>query len=224
MDSYKNIARLKDTINIPVIDNGEPLAVLDPAIFKIDIRKKDMENLIGPRIFLRRSVLEKLILANTELQKAYPESQLLVTYGYRSPEVQQKYFNEKLDIINATSPDFSEEEKVELAHSMSAHPDSAGHTCAAAVDLSIWNNAIAKEWDMGSAIAEFGDIAYTFYPELSKDQKSNRLLLQTLLVQAGFAPFLGEWWHFSYGDKEWAFYYKQPNAIYGIIPLAAVAS
>lgn len=25
----------------------------------------------------------------------------------------------------------------------------------------------------------------------------------------------GEWWHFSYGDKEWAYADKMPDALYG---------
>jgi len=43
----------------------------------------------------------------------------------------------------------------------------------------------------------------------------NRILLRYLLKKQGFAPYDGEWWHFSYGDREWAFYYKKKNAIYG---------
>lgn len=35
-------------------------------------------------------------------------------------------------------------------------------------------------------------------------QKENRFLLQDLMLLVGFAPYYGEWWHFSYGDREWA--------------------
>jgi len=30
----------------------------------------------------------------------------------------------------------------------------------------------------------------------------------------GFTNYAGEWWHFSYGDKEWAKYYGEQAAIY----------
>lgn len=30
----------------------------------------------------------------------------------------------------------------------------------------------------------------------------------------GFAPYDGEWWHFSFGDKEWAFYYKKEATLF----------
>jgi len=34
------------------------------------------------------------------------------------------------------------------------------------------------------------------------------------MVEAGFAPFTGEWWHFSYGDREWAAIWGRDAAIY----------
>ncbi|MDR3125675.1 MAG: hypothetical protein LBU20_01195 [Candidatus Nomurabacteria bacterium] len=27
------------------------------------------------------------------------------------------------------------------------------------------------------------------------------------MMSQGFAPYDGEWWHFSYGDREWAAWY-----------------
>lgn len=41
------------------------------------------------------------------------------------------------------------------------------------------------------------------------------MLLRDCMLTAGFAPYDGEWWHFSYGERDWAHYYKKPNAIYG---------
>ena len=34
------------------------------------------------------------------------------------------------------------------------------------------------------------------------------------MLEQEFAPYDGEWWHFSYGDREWAFYYKKEKALY----------
>jgi D-alanyl-D-alanine dipeptidase len=55
---------------------------------------------------------------------------------------------------------------------------------------------------------------FTFSPFIGKEAWNNRQLLRYVMLSAGFAPFDGEWWHFSYGDREWAFYYKKPYAIY----------
>ncbi len=43
-------------------------------------------------------------------------------------------------------------------------------------------------------------------------------LLRRAMAQAGFAPFNGEWWHFSYGDREWAAVWNAPFALYTHLP------
>jgi zinc D-Ala-D-Ala dipeptidase len=70
---------------------------------------------------------------------------------------------------------------------------------------------------MGCGLGDFDDLALipTFAPGLTDDQRANRALLHDAMVAAGFAPFYGEWWHFSYGDREWAAFYERPAALYG---------
>jgi D-alanyl-D-alanine dipeptidase len=78
-----------------------------------------------------------------------------------------------------------------------------------------------KELDMGTSIADFsqGKKIWTFFPSISSETRENRWLLRRLLMREGFAPFDGEWWHFSYGDREWAKYYDKKEAIYDSIKL-----
>lgn len=69
--------------------------------------------------------------------------------------------------------------------------------------------------DMGTEPGDYSTkICYTDSPEITDFQKNNRHMLQKIMMEFGFAPYPGEWWHFSYGDKEWAKYYNQSNAIY----------
>jgi D-alanyl-D-alanine dipeptidase len=42
------------------------------------------------------------------------------------------------------------------------------------------------------------------------------------MMQEGFAPFDGEYWHFSYGDKERAYYYCKPYAMYNQVSMNKV--
>jgi D-alanyl-D-alanine dipeptidase len=44
------------------------------------------------------------------------------------------------------------------------------------------------------------------------------------MTSVGFAPFDGEWWHFSYGDREWAYFYKKKNALYGQIKVGRLGN
>lgn len=48
----------------------------------------------------------------------------------------------------------------------------------------------------------------------SPEQAQRRSLLHDLMVAEDFAPFYGEWWHFSYGDREWAAFYNVEKAMY----------
>ena len=217
LEDYKKITQLSDTINIPITENGEKMVSLSPNNFKIEYKKLDMLPLFGSNIFVREQVALKLEAAQSELKKINKDFQLLISYGYRKPEIQESYFNSALERAQEMKKNLSEEEYLELAHSMSAHTKSAGHTVGGAIDLTIWDSKNGTEIDMGSKISEFGDIAYTLYPHINENQKGNRLLLQKIMMDQGFAPFLGEWWHFSFGDKEWAFYYKQPSALYDVV-------
>lgn len=221
--SYKDqITRLRDTQQVVTQENWAPMVILDPEIFRIQYLKPDMVPLIGNRMFARQPVVEKLTRIQEKLNQDGQGYQLHIAYAYRSPEIQQQYFLKAYQTISVDQSGLSKEEMSERAHSMVADPQVAGHPTGAAVDLTLWNKMAGASIDMGSGIAEFGDIAYTNFPDLTDEQKHNRLYLQKLLMNEDFAPFLGEWWHFSYGDKEWAYYYRRPNALYDIVPLSSV--
>lgn len=223
IDYKENIVKLKDTVNFPVKEDGSPMIHLDKGIFKTEyFRKKDGESLLGEQMYVRKDVAEKLLNIQNSIQSEYPKLRLFIRYGYRPYEVQKEYFEKQLEKANEKYPDLNEDQRMELAHSKAAHPDTAGHTTGGAIDITLWDSESNKEVDMGSGVAQFPDIIYTFYPDISEEQKKSRLYLQKKMIEENFAPFLGEWWHFSYGDKEWAFYYKKPNAIYDKLELRDV--
>ncbi len=148
------------------------------------------------------------------LEKILAHAKLLVVYAYRHPDVQQKYFLKQLDLMKQKYNFLSEEQLFEKVHQLIAVPEVAGHPTGGAVDLSI--QVKGKMLDMGTDIADFSDSEKIkpFSRQLTDVQQKNRLLLRSIMKRSGFAPFDGEWWHFSYGDKEWAAYYKKPYAIY----------
>jgi zinc D-Ala-D-Ala dipeptidase len=39
------------------------------------------------------------------------------------------------------------------------------------------------------------------------------------MVEAGFAPYQLEWWHFSFGDQNWAAYYGLESSLYAAATL-----
>jgi D-alanyl-D-alanine dipeptidase len=48
----------------------------------------------------------------------------------------------------------------------------------------------------------FGDGANATYDISEGAGLNNRLLLLNAMVDAGFTPYYGEYWHFMYGDIE----------------------
>ena len=216
----KPILQYTDLITVPVQDNGEPL--LDVSNLLPDVlceyQKLDMLSYVGNRFFLRRGVIERLRLAFIALKKELPHWRLKLVYAYRHPEIQTKYFETRRNEIRSRNPDLTEDEVRDRAHLLSASPDVAGHPTGGAIDITIISGTGA-ELDMGTGIADFsqGEKIQTFFPSLSEKQKEYRLLLRELLMKQEFAPFDGEWWHFSYGDREWAKYYEKPASFYSTI-------
>lgn len=51
----------------------------------------------------------------------------------------------------------------------------------------------------------------TFSDEISGQQATNRKFLHDYMVGQGFSPFYGEWWHFSYGDREYGAIYSDSS-------------
>lgn len=183
-----------------------------------EYNKDDMRQYTGNVIYVRNSLAQKLGNVNAEL--AASNLHLKVVYGYRHPEVQQAYFAKRQVEILAEKPDLSGVDLERYTHNFVAVPDVAGHPAGAAVDVTIVD-ASGEQLDMGTGIADYSDplFIHTFDPRTTKEQRNNRLVLHDLMVDQGFAPFYGEWWHFSYGDREWAAFNHKKIARYGAIEL-----
>jgi len=212
----KQIVKYKDLLSISTQDNNELFIKLNPKIIPNGYMSEmdDMEVITGKQIFVRTSVFEKLKQAQKKIKETNPDYTLYVTYGYRSLEVQTKKFLEQLHI--AAKRHFRHAvDLYEKTHKLIAVPTVAGHPTGGAIDIVIKNTRTNQVLDFGSKQYDFlTKDCDVFAPKISAMGKANRVLLRELLMDCGFAPFDGEWWHFSYGDREWAYYYKQDKAIY----------
>ncbi len=208
-------------LNILVQENGESLVAVQDSIPDIvcQYEKFDMEPYAGNRMLVRMDVMERLQLVSRLLQKRDSAARLKLVYAYRHPVVQERYFLKREEELKIHFPNLLHEDIKRRAHLLSASPDVAGHPTGGAVDITILRGE--QEIDMGTRIADFSDTEkiQTYYPNLTDLQKSNREWLRQIMMAQGFAPFDGEWWHFSYGDREWAAYYSKQIAIYGTIVL-----
>jgi len=203
--------------SVPVQDNGEPLVPLVPSD-RLSVAQigADMQAITGNQIFVRESVASMLSAAGQKLTESNDTYQLQIVYGYRALSIQRRLFDEQCALLAGSYPD--KDTLFEAAHQYIAVPQIAGHPTGGAIDIQLVQQGTPIEF--GTTIWDFTKHSKTFATSISAETRSNRLLLRSILLQSGFAPFDGEWWHFSYGDREWAAYYEQRSAIYEQTELA----
>lgn len=215
----KEMTKYSDLAPIRVIDTNEEMVNLadypirlNPARSKIDVGDSAL-------VYVRKSVAERLLVAQDFLSQKCAGVFLEIVYGYRSLHIQQQSFDQMKKKLARAG--LTQEELMEMVHRMVAVPDVAGHPTGGAVDVQLVTEN-GDVVDMGSDLHDFTKKSYVFYPFIPHRVWVNRQRLRTCMLHAGFAPFDGEWWHFSYGDKEWAFYYQQPVAFYNQIELQQI--
>jgi D-alanyl-D-alanine dipeptidase len=80
----------------------------------------------------------------------------------------------------------------------------SGHTRGSTIDLTIaayTEEGQLLELDMGSPWDYFGPISHALSLKVNMQQRANRTLLRSLMVDHGFKPYEAEWWHFTLKDE-----------------------
>lgn len=77
----------------------------------------------------------------------------------------------------------------------------SSHSRGSTVDLTLLDMGTGKEVDMGSPFDLFDPISHPDCREVTDEQYDNRMLLQNLMVRAGFEPIDCEWWHFTLREE-----------------------
>lgn len=211
----KELVTYQQLVSIPAGTDNESLIdvrTYDESIVA-EYEKPDMVPYVGTTIFVRETIAKKLAQVNALLSK--DGYKLRVVYGYRHPEVQQKYFSNMAAKLQEADPTLSGEALKAAVHNFVAVPEVAGHPTGGAIDLTIVRTT-GETVDMGTKIADYTDPERikTYAEGLTEAQIENRAKLLNSMITEDFAPFFGEWWHFSYGDKEWAYFYEKPAALY----------
>jgi D-alanyl-D-alanine dipeptidase len=207
---------------IPIIENNEVL---------IDI-KNSQELQYGPPpeceltatcyTKLRKTVFEKLCQAQTDLPKGW---RWRLYEGFRSLQVQKMLFEQEYKRVVARyqdkTPEFLFYETTHLVSpviNLDGSQNIPPHNTGGAVDIEIIDEN-GQLIDMGMAAKDW----LTIQPELcltecnliNKSAQQNRKLLLEIMQAHGFINYPTEWWHFSYGDRYWAYHQPNKQAIYG---------
>ena len=207
---------------IPIVECGERL---------IDIRATggiafgpapDCPETAPEYTWVRESVIKRLQAAQSSLP---PGLKIRLYEGFRSLTVQALLFAEEQARVIKRNPNLSPKEAfqettrlvspVELLDGTSNVPP---HNTGGAVDVELVDGS-GQVIDFGMKIREWASVApalcKTEGAEISEAARVNRELLLHSMEQAGFVNYSEEWWHFSYGDRHWAFLSGQKAAIFG---------
>lgn len=196
---------------VPVAECDDPLVDCRSAL-RVDTRRADAE---GCWARLRAGVLDRLVRA----EEALPDDwRWLLTEGHRTAAQQHRIRDGYLATLRALRPGEPEEERRLAAARWVAPIETAGHVAGAAVDLTVCTRD-GREVDMGSPEAatpeESDGACCTDARGLSAHARENRAAMGAALRSVGMVNYPTEWWHWSYGDRYWAFLTRTPTALYG---------
>ncbi|MDZ4209581.1 MAG: M15 family metallopeptidase [Candidatus Curtissbacteria bacterium] len=229
---------------IKISECGEKPVVLTTDDFALDPMYFNW-GLCGEReIKLRKGVLERLKVAKAHLNslKGCEQWNFKIWDGYRLLTTQKRLYDDYFALLRENHPELSDKVIDEMVQIFVSPPSRdkhfpAPHNTGGAVDLTIIDENF-QELKMGSAFDEFNVRSFTAHYEKGFDDigemeveveqyseeeclvfQKNRLLFLDVMAQAGFVNYFEEWWHFSYGDQEWALQTKNSHAVYGSIEL-----
>lgn len=217
--------------NIEIVECDEPIISIPLKDFAVE-SPHPYEKLGAPYgehspYFLRETVVEYLIEAQSYLQQLRPDWRIQIFDAYR-PVAVQKFmvnysFSQALQEKGLTGLNLSETQKQDIweeVYKIWAEPSldektPPPHSTGAAVDITFVDE-MGQTVNMGSPIDELGDRSLPDYYADIQDQQAplyhgNRLLLLHVMHKAGFTRNPREWWHFSFGDQMWAWLNNQAN-------------
>lgn len=168
--------------------------------------------------YIRTGIFDKIERIHRKLQSQ--GLGIKVFDGWRSPEKQAEARKLAIERVKKEKPEINNPQEIEALASKYAAPiEFAPHCTGGAIDLTIYDLTTGEELDMGTKFDDFREGSYTEHPLITGQAKDNRKILKKLMEEEGFFNFPTEWWHFSFGNVEWATYMDKPQAIYGPISL-----
>lgn len=188
-----------------------------------------IQNIEGalPESYARETVYKKIIEAAKLLPPGY---RFVILDCWRPLKVQQSLFDILKDDFRKRYPSDSEEEIMNRTLTYVALPsrDSekpSPHNTGGAVDLSIVDED-GLLLNMGTDFDDSTLKAGTTYfeeklakgTELSPEELEalkNRRLLYNIMTSVGFTNYVDEWWHYDFGNQNWAWMSKNDHAVYG---------
>ncbi|MEU4620001.1 M15 family metallopeptidase [Actinoplanes sp. NPDC023801] len=199
-------------------DSDEPLVDLRtvPGL-RLDRRYADEA---GAFSHLREGVVSRLLDAQATLPGGL---RFLITEGYRPLDRQQTLFDGYLRELRHRHPEWPGDRVYVEATKYVSPVHVAPHSTGGAVDLTLCTED-GVELDMGTPVdatpVESANACFTGAPGISEQARSNRWTMSSALASAGLVNYPTEWWHWSFGERYWAYVTGTRRARYAPVRLA----
>ena len=234
LNSQINRSKLKpktDLGSVRIMESSEKMITVDPqeSLVLEPIWENPIDKFEGklyrdyidqhPRysqIYLRKEVAHRLYRAANSLPR---ELKIVIRAGHRPLLVQQALLNQLTDSYLEKYPKASRSEALDFVRNFVSDPSikAPPHCCGAAVDVELINSKTGELLDFGCSVNTDNELAFLHNKNITLIQKNNRMILLQTMLKSGFASNYNEWWHYSYGDQRWSWFYRKAHAIYGII-------
>ena len=213
---------------ITIKECGESLESLDPNKFILHSIYFEQGIADTSEIKLRSGVVERLRKSQNYLQTidGCKGWKIKIWDGFRLIKVQDKLYKDYYHDLKKDHPDWTDgqiRDQVErFVFPPSTNPSSPSpHNTGGAVDLTLVDDK-GKDVPMGTEFDAFTEKSHTDYfnkQGKTEDQAdsfhANRMLLKKVLEHSGLSNYPFEWWHFNFGNQEWALRTDHDTAIYG---------
>ena len=178
---------------------------------------------------IRKTIYEKL----KQAQAMLPDGLKFRLYeGYRSLELQQQIFQDRYASLQKEHPKLTHKEIfiestkfVSPVTNLDGSKNIPPHSTGAAIDVYLIDKE-GKVVDMGIHLDDVytdlkGIYCKTDSQVISAKAKNYRKIMGRALQAVGFVNYPTEYWHWSYGDRYWAFQTHQKFAIYNTVQEAS---
>jgi D-alanyl-D-alanine dipeptidase len=176
---------------------------LDPRI-AIDETRSQISSTSVHFCYARLGLARRLIAA---LEGLPPGFGFIVKEAYRPLARQQASWEEAGRKLLGNDPGLGAAELRRLVSAYVAPPAVAGHPTGGALDVTL--SLDGRELFMGTAFndepGESGGRSFLDAEDIGREARGYRSILASSLGAAGFVNYPTEWWHWSFGDKYWAF-------------------
>lgn len=171
---------------------------------------------------MRKTVYEKLKQAQALLPKGL---HFCLYEGYRSLSLQKMLFDHRYDKVKQAHSHWSHQEiftettkLVSPVINLDGSHNVPPHSTGGAIDVYLIDDK-GQAVDMGIHPADWtdddGSRSLTDSHVISDTAQKNRQIMSHALASVGFVNYPTEYWHWSYGDRYWAYHKNQQHAIYG---------